>query len=448
MKSIIVGAGKVGFNITGALCREGHEVTVVDMSRQRLEIMAEHFDISTVEGNAARISVLRTAEVEGTDLFIAVTDRDELNMIACFIAKSMGVKRTVARVRDQDYSSANNAERLKHLGIDMLINPEQVTAQAISNLINFPEANYVGYYGDGRVLLLELSLPADFPHTGITLSELQFPAPCIIVGLEREESFFIPRGEASLKPGDSILLLANTSDMAGLEHYLGVEHGQIKDVVIMGEDFSGYYLARILEKAGRRFNIRLIGQDAERFHELAEDLTHTMLIACDSFNLQLFEDENIGGADVFVAVSADDRDNLFSCVLAKNMGAHKTIAQIRNGDFIGMMERAGVDVAISPRSLTADAILRFINRNKILSLTRFEQTSAQIREFILPDNAPAVDHRLMDLRFPPQAIVCMIIRGAEHIIPGGADTLLAGDRLIAFIMPEALAQVEKLFKGD
>ena len=446
MKSIIVGAGKVGFNITGILCREGHEITVIDLNRHRLETMAEYFDINTVEGNAARIPILQAAEVHDTALFIAVTDRDELNMIACFIAKSMGAKRTVARVRDPDYSNLNNVERLKALGIDLLINPEQVTALAISDLINFPEASYVGYYGDGKVILLELTIPAEYTHSGVALMELQFPAPCIIVGLERKERFFIPRGEASLCPGDSILLLANTVDMGEIERYLGIAHSHTKDVVIMGGDLSGYYLARILEKAGRRFNIRLIEQDEKRCHELAGDLTHTTLIASDSFNLQLFEDENIGGADVFVAVSADDRDNFFSCVLAKSLGAHKTIAQIRNGDFISMMERAGVDVAISPRSLTADAVLRFISRNKILALTRFEQTSAQIMEFILPDGAPAVNRRLMDLRFPQKAIVCMIIRGEEHIIPGGQDILLAQDRLIAFIMPEALIQVEKLFR--
>ena len=445
MKSIIVGAGKVGFNITDTLCHEGHEVTVIDLNRHRLETMSEYFDINTVEGSAARLPILKAAETQDTELFIAVTDKDELNMITCFIAKSLGAAHTVARVRDPDYSSLNNVELLRALGIDMLINPEQVTALAISNLINYPEANYVGYYGDGKVILLELELPADYPYPGITLADLRFPAPCIIIGLEREENFIIPRGEASLKAGDSILLLTNTGDMGGIEHYLGIEHGKIKEVVIMGGDLSGYYLARILEKQGRRLNIRLIETDEERCHELAEDLDHTMLIASNDFNLQLFEDENIGGADVFVAVSEDDRDNLFTCVLAKNLGAHKTIAQIRNGDFISMVERAGIDVAISPRSLTTDAILRFISRQKILALTRFKETNAQIVEFLLPENAPAVNRCLMDLRFPQKAIVCMIIRQGKHIIPGGKDVLLAEDRIIAFIMPEALAQVEKLF---
>lgn len=445
MKSIIVGAGKVGFNITATLCRAGHEVTVIDCSRHRLENLEEYFDINTVEGNAARISTLNDADVQNTDLLIAVTDKDELNMIACFVAKSLGAERTVARVRDPDYSDFHNEERMTALGIDMMINPERVAALEISKLVNFPEAHYVGYYGDGKVLILELTLPSDYPHNGITLAELDFPAPCIIIGVERGDKFIIPRGDAAPVAGDTILLLAGTRDMRDIEHYLGVPTSQIKDVVIMGGDLCGYYVAKILEKQGRRFNIRLIEQDRERCEEMAEALTHTTLINGDNFNLQLFEDENIGEADAFIATSEDDRDNLFTCVLAKSLGAKKTIAQIRNGDFVHMVERAGIDTAISPRSLTADAILRFINRNKILALTRFEENSAQIIEFLLPPSAPACGKSLMELRFPQAAIVCMIIRGEEHIIPGGKDVILPGDRLIAFVMPEALREVERLF---
>jgi len=447
MKSIVVGAGKVGFDITGTLLRQGHEVTVIDISRQRLETLAEYFDINTVEGNAARIPILQAAEVQNTDLFIAVTEKDELNMIVCFIAKNMGVKRTVARVRDPDYSSFNNAEHMKALGVDMLINPERVAALAISHLINYPEAAYVGYYGDGKAILLELRIPEHYPHTGLTLTKLQFPAPGIIIGVERGNNFFIPRGDATLQPGDSILLLSNMLGLREIEHYLGIEPNPIKDVVIMGGSLSGYYLAKMLETRGRRFNIRLIEHDEQRCHELADELTHTMLIANDSFNLQLFEDENIGDADVFVAAAEDDHENLFTCVLAKSLGTQKTIAQIRNSDFISMVERVGIDIAVSPRRLISDAILRFISRDRILSLTRFGQTDAQIVEFLLPQKAPAVNHRLMDLHFPKQAIICMIVRGEELLIPSGNDRLLAEDRIITLIMPEALSQVEKLFRG-
>ncbi|MCL1816536.1 MAG: Trk system potassium transporter TrkA, partial [Clostridiales bacterium] len=382
------------------------------------------------------------------ELFIALTNKDELNMIACFIAKSMGASRTVARIKNPDYSDSNSTKRLNDLGIDMLINPENETAQAIGNLINYNEANYVGYYGDGKAILLELTIPKDYPHPSMTLTELQFPAPCIIVGLEREEKFFIPKGDTVLFPLDAILLLANTSDILKIEQYLGIGHSRIKDVVIMGGGLCGYYLAKILEKQNKRFNIRLIDSHEERFNELALELNHTKLIANENFNMELFEDENIGGTDVFVAVSEDDRENLFYCVLAKSLGAQRTIAQIRNGDFISLVEHTGIDVAISPRSLTTDAILRFNKRNKILALTRFEDTRAQIMEFLLSVDAPAINRRLMDMRFPKEAIICMIIRKGEHIIPNGQDKLLAKDRVIAFIMPEALAQVEKLFGAN
>ncbi|MCL2496239.1 MAG: NAD-binding protein, partial [Clostridiales bacterium] len=182
MKSIIIGAGKVGYNIAAMLCRAGHEVTVIDNNRARLDSLEEYLDINTVEGNAARVSTLHQADVRHTDLLVALTDKDELNMIACFVAKSEGAGRTVARVSDPDYSDFNNVERMKALGIDMLINPELVTAIEIGKLINFPEANYVGYFGDGAVLIQELMLPPDYPHKGMPLAELAFPYPCIIIG--------------------------------------------------------------------------------------------------------------------------------------------------------------------------------------------------------------------------------------------------------------------------
>ncbi len=448
MKSIVIGAGKVGFSIIATLCREGYNVTAIDNNRQRLQTLEEYFDINTIEGNGAQISVLQEAGISDTDLLVAVTDKDELNMMACFIAKSEGAEHTIARVRDPDYSDFANAERMRSLGIDMLINPELVTAQEINKLINYPEADYVGFYGGGKALILELRLPQKFSYSDIPLKDIRFPSPCIFIGLEHEGSFTIPRGDDTLSPGDSILLLANSRNINDLEHFLGIPHSQIRDIVIMGGDLSGYYLAKMLEKRGRRFNIRLIDDDMQRCEEIAEDLTHTMLINSNSFNLQLFEDENIGECDAFIAVAEDDRDNLFNCVLAKNLGAKKTVAQIRNGDFITMVERAGIDVAISPRSLTADAILRFISRYELLSLTSFEEKNAQIIELAVPFGAKAVGKKIMELNFPRAAIICMIVRNNDIILPTGMDYIKAADRITMFAMPEAMRDISRLFEAE
>ncbi|MCR4963264.1 MAG: Trk system potassium transporter TrkA [Firmicutes bacterium] len=444
MKAIIIGAGKVGYSLASVLSKEGHEVTVVDANRRRLDMLAEHLDINVVEGNAAQLDTLINAGVENAGLFAATTEKDELNMVACFMAKQAGAASTVARVRNPGYSDFDDAARLEALGIDMIINPERVTAEEIYKLINHPEAHYVGYFGGGTVQVVEVRIPIVCDKQNVPLMDLTFPCPGLIIAIEREGELIIPRGQAVLQAGDEVLLIANTKNMRALESYLGVNSSKVSSVAIMGGGFAGYYLASMLEQRHKKLQIKLIEEDFARCEEMAQSLKETVIINNSGFSLQLFEDENIAAVDIFVALTEDDKENLFSCVLAKSLGAKKTIAQIRGGDFINIIEKTGIDKAISPRNLTADGILRFINRRHILSLTRFEGHSGQITELLIPEHAVCAGKTLMDLEIPEQAIVCMIIRGSEHIIPQGKDMLQSGDQVILFALPEALDEAEEL----
>lgn len=447
MKSIIVGAGKVGYALAANLCGEGHEVTVIDSNRRRLDLLEDHLNVKTIQGNAAKTATLAAADVNGSDLLIAVTEKDELNMVACFMAKSAGAKSTVARVRNPGYSDFDDGSRLAALGIDMLINPEKVAAREAEKLIDFPEANYVGYFGQDQVQMLELRLPATCSQLNKALMEIPNPAPCIVVGIERQGQLLIPRGNDCLMAGDEILLLAHTRDMRRLERFLDIEVNKTRNVVIMGGSLAGYYLASMLEQSERHYNAKLFEADYARCEEIARDLQETVIINSVGSNHALFEDENVAEADVFVALTDDDKENLFACVLAKSMGAKKTIAQIRGSEYVNLIERVGVDKAVSPSRLTADAILRFINRTRILSLTRFDDSQGQITEYRIPDQAACAGQTLIQLGFPRRAIICMIIRGHQHLIPQGRDTVEAGDQVIVFSMPEALREVETLLTG-
>ncbi|MDO4581958.1 MAG: Trk system potassium transporter TrkA [Bacillota bacterium] len=444
MKSIIVGVGKVGYALASMLCAEGHQVTVIDNNRRRLDIAEETLDASIIEGNAAKIDVLNSAGIEDADLLAAVTEKDELNMLACFLAKSSGAKSTVARVRNPGYSDFNNSDRMDALGIDMLFNPDKVVAEEIVKLIGFPEAHFVGYFGNGKVQLLELKLHENCHNLDIPLLELDFPYPCIVIAIDRGGELIIPKGDAVLKAGDEVLFLAKTEHMRYLEEFLNIEQGASRNIVILGGSLTGYYLASMLDAQPRRFHVKLIESDYKRCEEMAYSLKHTIIVNSSGSNIQLYEDENIGVADIFIAVTEDDKENLFASVLAKSLGASKTIAQIRGSEFVHIVEQAGIDRAVSPSALTADAILRFLNRNRILSLTRFDQSMGQISELLIPEGAACAGVPLMKLNFPRRALVCMIIREDKHIIPQGADALQPGDTAIVFAMPEVLDEVEKL----
>ena len=213
MKCIIIGVGKVGYSLVANLCEEGHEVTVIDSSRRRLDIMEEHFNINIVEGNAAKLTTLREADIEHADLLIAVTEKDELNMVASFVAKNSGAASTIARVRNPGYSDFDDKSRMDALGIDMLINPEKVSAEEIAKLLTYPEAHYVGFYGGGMMQMMELTVPDGCLRLGQQLARLDMPAPCMIVGIYRENQLIIPKGHDMLESGDDILILANLTDI-------------------------------------------------------------------------------------------------------------------------------------------------------------------------------------------------------------------------------------------
>jgi len=450
MKCIIIGVGKVGYSLAANLCAEGHEITIIDTDRRRLDIMADHFNVNVVEGNAAKLSTLNEADISHTDLLIAVTEKDELNMVACFVAKNSGAKAAIARVRNPAYSDFADKGRMEALGIDMLINPERVSAREIVRLLDYPEAHHVGFYGNGSTLMMELRLPEDSPRLNMPLHQLEMPAPCVVVAIDRHGTLIIPKGNDVLQAGDEVLFLSYTEDMPQIEEYLGVKPHRPRNVVIFGGSLSGYYLAAALEDRVPHLNVKLIEADADRCRELAHDLSRTVIINGGGSDVALYEDENIGEADVFIAVTEDDKENLFACVLAKNMGADRTIAQMRGSEYGPVIEDVGVDKVVSPSRLTADRILRFIDRKRILSLTRFDDTSGQVAEYVIGEGARCVGKSIMELNFPKEALICMINRGDQHLIARGSDRLEAGDSVIVFSMPEAIDKVEKLLtvEGD
>lgn len=444
MKCIIVGVGKVGYSLAANLCAEGHEVTVIDNNRRRLDIIEDHLNVTTVEGNAAQLDTLHSANIENADLLIAVTEKDELNMVACFVSKEAGVKSAVARVRNPGYSDFDNSSRMQALGIDMLINPEKVAAAEIVKLISFPEANYVGYFGDGQVLMLELHLDGQCSQLNKPLRDIPNPVPCIVVGIEREGKLLIPRGDTALMAGDDLLILANTEDMRELERFLNIPTITPRDVVIIGGSLAGFYLAQMLEQSKLKLNVKLLENDFKRCEEMAAMLKETVIIYSDATNVEMYEDENVGDCDVFVAISDDDKENLFASMLAKSMGAKKTVTQIRGSAYAPILAHMGLDKVVGPNRLTTDAILRFIDRSRILSLTRFDDSQGQITEYRVPEKAKCAGRTLMELKLPRCSLICMIIRGDQHIIPQGRDVMRSGDTVIVFSMAEVIRDVEAI----
>lgn len=321
MRIIIIGAGKVGFSLAQMLSYENHDVVVIEKKPLRQKIVEENLDVQTILGSGASTSVLEEAGVAEADLLIAVTEIDELNMISCLIAKQYGVKKTVARIRNPEYLENTKFSPTTSIGIDLVINPERVTAKMISKLIHVPEAINVEYYADGKVQLLELYIKKDSPVVNKSLIEINFPKPNLIVAILRDEKMIIPRGSDVLKPGDLIFVIAETKNMLAVEKVLGEKRTKVENVIILGGGRIGYYLAKILEK--KPVSVKVIDKDLEVCRKISSELNDTLVLHGDGTDISLLEEEDTGKADMFIAVTNDDKVNLLVSLLAKHLGAKK-----------------------------------------------------------------------------------------------------------------------------
>lgn len=444
MRAIIIGAGKVGYSIAQMLSSEGHDVVVIEKDEERQAVVADTLDVQTIIGNGASTNVLEEAGVEQANLLIAVTEADELNMVACLLAKKYGVKRTVARVRNPEYAENSHKGKEKmSLGIDLIINPERVTAKVIAKLLAVPEATNVEYYADGQVQLLELKLNEECPVLGKSLIEINFSRSALIVAILRKGNLIIPRGADRLEPGDVVFVVARIEDMFEVEKTLGKKRTKIDSVMILGGGRIGYYLARFLE--AKKIKVKIIEKDRQKCRELAKNLVHTLVLNGDGTDIDLLKTEGTGEVDAFVAVTGDDKLNLLVSLLAKHLGVKNAITQIRRSDYIPLVEQVGIDIVVSPRALTASAILKFIRPSEVVSVSFLEGAKAETLELIVPDQKKFNHKKIKDIDFPKNAILGAILRGKEVFVPTGDDILSPGDRVMIFALTESVNKVENFF---
>lgn len=443
MKVIIVGAGKVGFSIASTLSSKDIDVTVVDTRPDRLIQVQEYLDVQVLEGNGASMSVLEQAGIADSDLLVAVTELDELNMMTCFVAKSYGVKSAIARVRRPEYGELAASSRREQLGIDLIVNPELLAAQEIGKLVMHPEAHEVEYYADGRVVMLGLKIKEDSSIAGKSLKDINFPKPCVIVGIIRGEDLIVPNGFSLIQPKDEIFMLAATKDMLDLEIFLGVRKRAVNNIAIFGGQLLGRYVAKFFEVRRRKINVKLFEEDANICLALNEELKRTIIINGSGKDMNLMLDENIAEMDAVLAVNDEDETNVMISIIAKHIGAQKVIAQIRRSDYVNMIENFGIDKAVSPRSLMVSTILRYINRGSVLNLKLLQNDMAQMNEFKITEDCKHVGKALKHLHFPGQSIVGLILRGDDIIIPRGDDAFLPGDRVFTFAAETSAQDVVK-----
>jgi len=445
IRVIIIGAGEVGAELAAKLSREDHDVILIDKNQASLDRLAS-LDILTVHGNGASLEVLESAGVKNTDLLIAVTQVDEINIMACLLGKNNGASKTIARVRHSAYGNEYKSLTSERLGIDITINPEQVAANEILKAVKSFHASEIEFFCKGRVQMLGMRLGAESPLLGKTLKDIKLGDNVLIAAISRNNDLIIPRGSDSLENGDHIYLLTLAGRHFSYERISGKDNQRAQKIMVMGAGKVGRHVVRMLGKS-RGIEVKLIDNNLEKCKEVADLFPDALVLHGSGTDLDFLRQEEIESTDVFIAVSGNDEANILSALLAKKLGVRKTIVEINRPDYAVLVETLDIDTAIRPRFLTAGRILKLVRKGRIVSVTILGEDQGEIIELNVGKNAPAADKTLQEMRLPSGILVGAIVRGDKAIIPKGSDHVAHRDKVVLFCLPELSQQATALFSG-
>ncbi|MGI6415101.1 MAG: Trk system potassium transporter TrkA [Thermoguttaceae bacterium] len=447
MRIVVLGAGTVGASVAEMLCQHGHSVTVVDHNPDVARRVNDELDVRAVTGSAAQSSVLFQAGVMDADLCLALTGSDEGNMIAASIAKAMGARRAVARVYAPVFRDLSTFDYQRHFKIDRLLSLEHLSAMELARKIREAGSLAIENFAHGNLEMQELAVAKATAAVGVPLRELKLPKAVRVGSILRGGKLMIADAGEKVIVGDRVTLIGAREDIDDVKSRFDIETPQKRGIVIAGGGETGYHLARVLE--GPRFAIVLLEADRRRCDFLASHLRQTTVVHCDVRRRADLEEERVGSADVFVACTGDDENNIMACVEARELGAKTTAALVGRPDYANVVGKLGIDETVSPREVVARQILGFLNtgpvifRNALLSGGGIE-----ILEVEVVEGAPVTEHVLANVDMPPQCLVAAVIHESYVRVPGGDDRLKPGDTAIVFAGDESVGGVLALFQTN
>lgn len=439
MRIIVIGAGEVGYHLAARLSTEQHDVVMIERDGDLADRIQSRLDLLVLQGNGASFSCLEEAGIERSDMLLAVTNFDEVNLIACLIAAQFDVEMKVARVSNPDYYERRGVLQEGRFGADLLINPERECAREILKLFHRTRASDVAEFAGGRIVLLGLPVLHEAPAAGKSLAEIGRDSEgkhFLTVAIDRDGETLIPDGDTRLHPGDEIYLVSEAPHLEEAYRLLGLEGERIRRVMLLGGGRVGAHLARMLER--ERIQPTIIERDRDRCVDLAETLETALVLNGDATDLELLKQEGIGETDGLAAITNEDETNLLASLLCKHLGARKVIALMKRGEYIPLVSRVGIDAAVSPRISTANRILQHVRGGHVLSMAVMERNRAEAMEIEVVESSTAAGRSVRELALPAGSILGSIQRGEEIVIPRGDTRIEAGDRLVVFALPSAI----------
>ena len=451
MTIIIEGAGEVGSHLAKMLSNEANDITVIDCDAERLSRLGMTADIVTITGNLSSIKVLKEAGVGSADLFIAVNpaESQDVNIVSALLAKKLGCKKVCARINDEEYLSYDNKYLFTEMGIDLMFYPEKIAAGEITGLLRHTTSTESMDFARGRLQLAVFKLEDDSPVIDMKISEFAaVMAPALqfrVVAISRGNETIMPQFDTKFKYHDIVFIITTREGIGPMMDFLGKSNIEINNVMILGAGPIGEMVANAICKDVE--TVKVLDQDKRRCVELSEKTdSNVLVINGDGRDSDFLLEEGIKDFDAFVAVTGNDEANILACVVAKKFGVEKTIAEVETIEYIRLAEEMGVDAVINKKLITAGKIFKMTLSNKVRFIKYMSGTDAEILEYIVAPESAITHKTLKDTDFPHDAIVGGIIRGNESFIAVGDTKIEAYDRVVVFSLPNAVKDVDRLFR--
>lgn len=454
MKIIIVGCGKIGSTILRSLVNEGHEVVGIDNDPAVISDISTIFDAMFVEGNGADSDALLEAGVRDCELLAAVTASDELNMLCCYLAKKMGAKHTIARIRTPEYNDRSLSFMRQHLEISMAINPDLQAAEEIFNMLKLPEAATIESFSRRSFEMIELRLKPDSRLDGMSLIDVrkQYDAKFLVCTVQRDEQMFIPGGHFVLKSGDKISITAENAEAQKLFRQLGLTSKRAKNAIILGASRISYYLAKMLLFHG--FSVKIIEKDRERCEQFSALLPKAIMICGDGAKQELLIEEGVRDVDAFIALTGMDEQNILISFYVASLNVPKVISKVNKQELSNIAETLGIDSIVSPQKIVSETLSRYARAlenslgSSVETLYKIHDGKAEALEFIVEPEFKYCGIPLKDMKIKPNILVAGIIRDRSTVIPGGNDRIHPGDRVVIIAEGAKLVNLSDIVSGQ
>jgi trk system potassium uptake protein TrkA len=446
LKILIVGAGEVGFHIASHLALENKDVVVLDIDPDAIRRVSDNLDVQVVLGSGSSPLVLEEAGIQGAEIILALTNSDEINLVACLVADIISpTTKKLARIRSADFDNYHENFREAAPHIDTIINPDTEVVNTIYRMMSIPGAVDIGEFADGRLKFVGVNLEDDSKLAGARLLDLPDiigEARPLIAAVVREDELIIPRGDDRLQTGDLVYFISEEHKLLDTLSLFNKYDQPMKRVLIVGGGRIGFRMASLLEE--HSIYCKIIERNPDRCTYLAENLNKPIVLCGDGSDQELLSEENIQDMDLVITLTKDEETNILASLLAKRMGARKAITRISKFSYFPLTNAIGIEQVVSPRLSAINSILQHIRKGKVLSAISIKGEQAEVIEAVALETTDIVEKPLRDISFPKGAMVAGIIRGELIIVPTGDSVIQPNDRVIIFARKEAISKIEKI----